>query len=450
MRASSGPGKGGRERRLIAPAKQPHNSSHREPAKRGRRFDYAGAPIALEQIWDTPMGGGRLATRTRPESQHGPDPSRRPPPPLRTQRAQLLQTQPGPRRHLPQLHLRRARVQLGRRMATTSSRKYWPRVPRRRALIRGSPGAAGQERPRRPRRHDLHQTCPRRSPTSLARRAAPARLPRRCFGLEHSSDRSARCRRKQEEVGERKQTRFVIGRCRGNDRSGQRGRLATPSHGALVAGRVEAHVDDAEAGRGAGAALRSVLSHPARVDEHGEAVHRRRHSGAARTKAVRVDVPGERSVGVRRYFAARENGQHVGCAGEPEWAGAVLERGGELRPRRAEVFLEPEDQPRVDRSGTRGRDEPFERRERCPASPSPGGTCRRSINSVSRSFDKARRHAEYTGRSDGGRLRQACRCRRLGLRHCPRFPADRWSCPTSNRGFPACPGRACRCTACAR
>jgi len=56
MRASSKRGKGGPERTLIAPAKQPGDSSHRGPPTLGSSFNYAGeTPIAVEHIRDAPI-----------------------------------------------------------------------------------------------------------------------------------------------------------------------------------------------------------------------------------------------------------------------------------------------------------------------------------------------------------------------------------------------------------
>jgi predicted GH43/DUF377 family glycosyl hydrolase len=56
MSASSGRGKGGPERRLIAPAKEPRDSPNRRPAKLCSGFDYAGnTPVAVRHVSDTPI-----------------------------------------------------------------------------------------------------------------------------------------------------------------------------------------------------------------------------------------------------------------------------------------------------------------------------------------------------------------------------------------------------------
>ena len=77
-----------------------------------------------------------------------------------------------------------------------------------------------------------------------------------------------------------------------------------------------------------------------------------------------VDVDLDREQRVRVAGLLRlEHRAHVGRPGEPEQPRAMLERGGELRRRHADVLLEPDDEPRIDGARASPHHEPFQRRK---------------------------------------------------------------------------------------
>ena len=77
---------------------------------------------------------------------------------------------------------------------------------------------------------------------------------------------------------------------------------------------------------------------------------------------MQVDARGQRRLGVAPLLG-REHLAHVGAAGQAEQATAVLEGGGKLGRRHADVLLEPQHEARVDAARTRRHDETVQRGE---------------------------------------------------------------------------------------
>ena len=168
--------------------------------------------------------------------------------------------------------------------------------------------------------------------------------------------------------------------------------------------------------------------------------HRRRHGPGSppssrrhrRSQTMEVDADRELGVGVAG-FLRREDRPQIARSREPEQPGAVIQRGGELGRRHADVLLEPEDEPgghgatsasaaargrpgRPGHAAPRHRSEPA-RRTRSPRRRSDGRPRRSARPAGSRPRGLSRRPGRETVRSLDENSRSSSTAR-------PRFAPD--------------------------